>query len=155
MNIAEIIQILVAPVCVAAMTFVIPKMVSKDKHPAFDEIKNKLDSFIEVTNERTKESLADRERLHCKLNRLLANDERQDGDIKDFGSDLLKMQVWSESLDLEDRFIAAVKYFKRGGNGQTKELIYRLINESNENKLMWDVVCRTLKFDLKGDGADK
>ncbi len=150
MSSAEILQILVAPLCIAIVTFVIPKLVSKDKYPAFDEIKNRLDSFIEATKAQVKDSLVDREQLHCKINRLLSNDERQDIALKDYALELLKMQVWSKSLMLEDRFYAAVKYFKLGGNGQTKELIYRLINESNENKLMWDVVCRTLKFDLDG-----
>ncbi len=146
MTVAEIIQICVAPLCVAAMTYVVPKLVSRDKYPQFDEIKKKIDAVHIFAVGINKTVTEHHEEVTTKVNQLLANDDRQDAILKEYALELLKMQAWNTNLHVEDRMYSAVKYFKQGGNGDTRKMIMNLAAEDPQNMVAFDMACKMLRY---------
>jgi hypothetical protein len=87
--------------------------------------------------------------LDAKIDGIIANDAKQTAAIAEIKEhirttnlDVLRMTIYNESVDMEDRLVAARRYFIRGGNGKVAAYATELVKE---NAGIWHVVLAMSK----------
>jgi hypothetical protein len=82
--------------------------------------------------------------INSKIDTLCASDTQQTADIKDMKDtvkcntlDVLRMTVYNEGIDIEDRLVAARRYFVRGGNGKVARYVQDL---ASANPSAWHAI---------------
>lgn len=105
--------------------------------PFFKDILEKMDSG--------NKDLADR------ITTVIASDAEQAKTINDMSEhirlntlDVLRITVYNESVDPEDRLVAAKRYFVRGGNGKVASYVKRLIDQYPEQ---WKTILAMVTLD--------
>jgi hypothetical protein len=93
--------------------------------PFYKDIIAKLRSGNQTTNE-----------VSVRIDALLKSDEEQTkaiyeikDQVKHNNLDLLRLNIYNENLDIEDRLVTASRYFIQGGNGKVAEYTKSLIAE--------------------------
>jgi hypothetical protein len=98
--------------------------------------------------------------LNEKIDKLIESDTAQSAAIKDVQEnvrhntrDILRMTIYNETVDIEDRLVAARRYILRGGNGKARPYIKQLALEhpdvwraivtmsTDEEKALLEAVC--------------
>lgn len=104
--------------------------------------------------------------LDSKVTDLLLSDGKQTQQITEIGEhvrlntlDVLRITVYNEGVDPEDRLVAAKRYFIRGGNGKVAEYVKTLIAQYPHS---WKTILamvsaeeRQKLVDIVGDGDDQ
>jgi hypothetical protein len=86
--------------------------------------------------------------LNDKVDTIIEHDKGQDTAINNIAKDTLRLNVYNENLDIEDRLVSFKRYKERGGNGATQRYAQKLIDANPE---IWRLVC---KLDAKGGEGD-
>jgi hypothetical protein len=85
--------------------------------------------------------------LNDKVDTIIEHDKRQDAAINNMGKDTLRLNVYNENFEIEDRLVSFKRYKEIGGNGATERYAQKLIDENSE---IWRLVC---KLDGGHDGS--
>jgi DNA integrity scanning protein DisA with diadenylate cyclase activity len=100
-----------------------------------------------------KDFFARNDGLNDKIDRLLKSDEQQTASIsliqehtKYNTLDILRITVYNEAIDIEDRLVAARRYFILGGNGKVATYVSKLVKE---NPSIWRTLLSITKEDEK------
>jgi hypothetical protein len=96
-----------------------------------------------------KEFRAGNDAIVDKIDGIIASDAAQTKDIAEIKEhirttnlDVLRMTIYNESVDMEDRLVAARRYFIRNGNGKTAAYVAELVKD---NPGIWRVVLAMSK----------
>jgi hypothetical protein len=101
---------------IAAITIVVIWKIS----PFFKDILERMGKGNDLINDNIKI-------IDTKVNTLVESDAMQAEHIRLNTLDVLRITVYNENIDAEDRLIAAKRYFIRGGNGKVASYVKRLI----------------------------
>jgi hypothetical protein len=89
--------------------------------------------------------------INEKVDTIIENDKRQNKDITEMKDhlrtnnlDVLRMTIYNEGIDIEDRLVAAKRYFVRGGNGKVAEYVHSLVEQ---HPSVWKIVLATTSQD--------
>jgi hypothetical protein len=83
--------------------------------------------------------------LNDKVDTIIEHDKRQDAAINNISKDTLRLNVYNENFEIEDRLVSFKRYREIGGNGATQRYAQKLIDANPE---IWRIVC---KLDAKDD----
>jgi hypothetical protein len=86
----------------------------------------KIDTIVESDKKQTE--AIDDIREHLKMNNL----------------DVLRMTIYNDGVDIEDRLVAAKRYFVRGGNGKVADYVKLLVEQ---HPSVWKIVLATTSKD--------
>jgi hypothetical protein len=89
--------------------------------------------------------------LHMKIDQIMQNDKMQSKAIGEMrmsirynSLDILRITIYNEKVDIEDRLVAAKRYFVQGGNGKVLEYVIPL---TKDNPVIWKTILAMLKPD--------
>jgi hypothetical protein len=86
--------------------------------------------------------------LNDNVDMIIEHDKRQDAAINNMGKDMLRLNIYNENLEIEDRLVSFKRYRDSGGNGATERYSQKLIDAYPE---VWRIVC---KLDQKNGGEN-
>jgi hypothetical protein len=91
--------------------------------------------------------------IASKLDTVIERDKAQEAALADIKEnvrkntlDILRITIYNEKVDIEDRLVAARRYFLLGGNGKVAQFVLGLIAE---NKAVWNAVLAMSKPEEK------
>jgi hypothetical protein len=100
-----------------------------------------------------KDFFARNDGLNAKIDRLLKSDEQQTASINRIQEhtkyntlDILRITIYNDAIDIEDRLVAARRYFILGGNGKVATFVRGLVKE---NPSIWRTLLSITKEDEK------
>jgi hypothetical protein len=91
--------------------------------------------------------------IASKLDTVIETDKVQEAALADIKTnirkntlDILRITIYNEKVDVEDRLVAARRYFLGGGNGKVSKFVKVLISE---NQPIWNAVLAMSKPEEK------
>jgi hypothetical protein len=81
-----------------------------------------------------------------KVDKLITSDTEQAEHLRINTLDVLRLTVYNEGIDPEDRLVAAKRYFVRGGNGKVASYVKRLIAKYPAE---WKTILAIVSIDEK------
>jgi hypothetical protein len=113
----------------------------------------KISPFCKDLLERVTQSNDSAENMRLRIECLLKSDAEQSNAIKEISEhmrcntlDVLRITIYNEAIDIEDRLVAARRYFIKGGNGKVAVYVQGLVKN---NPSIWRTILSMTKDDEK------